>query len=140
MLALIPSNLHKQLPGAYARGPPKLPNHTYVSSHVNPDFTDPDWLALIFCGLHELNEGDRHLVKAATAFNEQAESASDSDPVARYAPVLDSLACLLVYQPRNQVVAITFFPSSIAANPDSSSSLKNHWQAYLQMSGINSYA
>ncbi|TFK87236.1 hypothetical protein K466DRAFT_122903 [Polyporus arcularius HHB13444] len=59
--------------------------------HANPDFTHPDWLPLVFCGLHELNEGDRHLFKAATV-NEQAESASDS------------------LRPRCTVVAITFLP------------------------------
>ncbi|RDX46352.1 hypothetical protein OH76DRAFT_887441 [Lentinus brumalis] len=76
--------------------------------HVNPAFHDSDWLSLLLCGLHELNEGDRLPYKAA--INEQADSSSDSDPVAWYAPVLDSLACLLIYQPRHQAVSITVLP------------------------------
>ncbi len=63
VLALIPSNLHKQVPGAYARRGPSCLTTLHMSQvhivHVNPDFTDPDYcLALVFCGLYELNEGD----------------------------------------------------------------------------------
>ncbi|RDX44069.1 hypothetical protein OH76DRAFT_1474561 [Lentinus brumalis] len=75
--------------------------------HVNPDLNDPDWLALVLRGLHELNEGDDHCLKASDA----PESAAPSQTSSKLdEAILDSLACLLVHLPRDHVVAITILP------------------------------
>ena len=80
---------------------------------VQPDWLahdNPNWLALLLCGLHE-DESRRAPLPATD------DPTLDDKLFKRYAPALDSIARLLVYKKQQQVVAVAFKFATFADPP-----------------------
>ncbi|CDO75726.1 hypothetical protein BN946_scf184921.g2 [Trametes cinnabarina] len=74
------------------------------------DDNDPNWLAILLCGLHEIDDRRQPLPVPK-------EPSRDDKLLKRFCPVLDSIARLMIYEPENQVTAVAFRPTSAAHPP-----------------------
>ncbi|RDX47173.1 hypothetical protein OH76DRAFT_798535 [Lentinus brumalis] len=81
-----------------------------TESERNALLTDPDWLALLLRGFQDYNETHRRNALAARYNLNGSKLATDNKILRRSAPVLDSLARLLVSEESDQIVSVTLVP------------------------------
>ncbi|TFK87028.1 hypothetical protein K466DRAFT_663331 [Polyporus arcularius HHB13444] len=82
----------------------------HTESERNALLIDPQWLALLLRGFQDYNEKHRRNLHALTAQYNDSKLATDNKILRRSAPVLDSLARLLISEESDQIVSVTLVP------------------------------